>query len=238
MILTSRPKIPPAMTETLATKAYAVLRTKLASGELKPGDRLVNRTLAEQIGMSFTPVREAINQLASEGLVEYRRGAGAFVRNLDVDEFAELYDVREHIEAFAARRAATNASPAELAELESVCGRGTAIVDRLVTRGDAVLDDTEMDEWLEAEEAFHGAVIRAAHNRWVAKIVGELRIVSRVFAPHRDHRDLLTPETAQRSWDEHVQLVRFLRDRDANAASKCMAEHVGRGRENVLPRMR
>ena len=55
------------MTDTLATKAYSLLRSKLASGDLKPGDRLVNRTIADQIGMSFTPVREAINSTKPGG---------------------------------------------------------------------------------------------------------------------------------------------------------------------------
>ena len=93
-------------TSTLSEKAYDHIRQQVFSGELGPGDRLVNRALAKQLGTSFIPVREAISRLASEGLVKQVAGAGAFVRSFDRQEISEIYDVRELFEPFAAAQAA------------------------------------------------------------------------------------------------------------------------------------
>ena len=89
----------------------------LTRGDLAPGTRLVNRSLAKELGISFTPLREAINQLASEGLVEYVPGGGAFVRRLDRHQLAQLYDLREALEPFAAAEAAKHITEHELEEL-------------------------------------------------------------------------------------------------------------------------
>ena len=83
------------MATTLKQRAYEYIRRQLLNGELSPGSRLCNRTLAEQIGMSFIPVREAISQLASEGLIEHRPRLGAFVLDPSREQIEELYDFRE-----------------------------------------------------------------------------------------------------------------------------------------------
>ena len=92
---------------TLGHKAYVQLRAKLAAGEFPPGSQLVNRTVSQSIGMSMTPVREAMARLASEGMIEHHPGSGTFVRKISRQEFAQLYDLREVLEPFAGRRSAT-----------------------------------------------------------------------------------------------------------------------------------
>ncbi|MEM7603659.1 MAG: GntR family transcriptional regulator, partial [Verrucomicrobiota bacterium] len=105
---------------SLSEKAYQHIRSRVFTGELAPGDRLVNRTLADELGTSFIPVREAISRLASEGLVKQVAGAGAFVRSFDRQEVSEIYDVRELIEPFAAAQAARFITDHELAELQTL----------------------------------------------------------------------------------------------------------------------
>ena len=94
------------MEQTLAEKSYDYIRKRLAGGDLPPGKRLVNRVLADEIGVSVIPVREAIHRLASEGLVEHVPGSGSFVRKTDLHDLDNLYVLRDALESCAAGEAA------------------------------------------------------------------------------------------------------------------------------------
>jgi DNA-binding GntR family transcriptional regulator len=98
------------MEQTLAEKSYDYIRKKLAGGDLPLGQRLVNRVLADEIGGSVIPVREAIHRLASEGLVEHVPGSGAFVRKTDPHDLDNLYVLRDALESCAAGVAAQTCS--------------------------------------------------------------------------------------------------------------------------------
>ena len=91
---------------TLRQQAYLRLRERLVSGELRAGMQLSEPDLAKQLGMSRTPVREALRQMENEGLIDYAPRFGAMVRAADRDELAEMYAVREALESYAAAQAA------------------------------------------------------------------------------------------------------------------------------------
>ena len=97
------------MTTSLAEQAYKHIRGKLSNGTFVPGEQLVNRVLATEIGVSVIPVREAINRLATEGLVEHVPGSGAFVRQADGQQLHDLYVLRDALESCAAGEAAADA---------------------------------------------------------------------------------------------------------------------------------
>lgn len=219
---------------TLAEKAYLAIRGKLGRGELRPGDRLVNRSLAAEIGISFTPVREAINQLASEGLVEYVRGAGAYVRRIDRSELAQLFDLRDCLEPFAAEQAAQHISGEELAEAHRLCSQFHALARIVRAQESGAANAEQWHQWIELEERFHGLVFFAARNPWLVKIAGELRLMALLFGPQRAGEGILTLRTAARTWREHLTLVRHLEAADAVAARECMALHVRAAREHLL----
>ena len=178
---------------TLAEKAYLAIRGKLGRGELRPGDRLVNRSLAADIGVCFTPVREAINQLASEGLVEYVRGAGAYVRRIDRRQLEQLFDLRDCLEPFAARQAADHIDSEELREAHRLCTLFHALARELRDRPDQTADAAQWHRWIELEERFHGLVFHATRNPWVLKIAGELRLIVGVGDVRPMARDLVLP---------------------------------------------
>ncbi|MEP3298505.1 MAG: GntR family transcriptional regulator, partial [Pseudoruegeria sp.] len=100
--------------------AYDRLLAEIRAGSLKPGDRLTETELAKRLGISRTPVREAIRQLEVSGLVRHIPRVGATVRQLDYAEVMELYDMRVVLEGTAARMAARAASDIELSELEEI----------------------------------------------------------------------------------------------------------------------
>ena len=226
------------MKETLARRAYDQLRLKLARGELAPGSRLVNRALADELGISFTPVREAINQLASEGLVEYVRGGGAFVRRLDRRSLVELYDLREQLEPFAAAKAASHITEDEIAELQEICDDSHEIADSMRENETQVANEELALRWVANEERFHHVLIDASRNRWLTKIAKDLLLATQAFGPLLADPALLTLGAAASTWKGHSALVRLLHRRDADGARDWMIEHIRIGRAYVLEHLK
>ena len=224
------------MENTLAQRAYHALRDRLRAGSLPPGTRLVNRTLAAELGFSFTPVREAISRLASEGLVEHIPGAGAFVRRLDRQDLAQLYDLRATLEPYAAAEAARHVSAVELEELKAVCAECGTLAAQLREGQRSGPSSAQRQAWLRVEERFHELLIAAARNPWLEKIAVELRLISLVFSSQIAVGQLVTAEVAERTWREHSRLLELLETRDAAAAHDWMKLHIQQGRRHVLAR--
>jgi DNA-binding GntR family transcriptional regulator len=217
---------------TLSQQVYEQLHRRLMAGHLRPGARLVNRTLAAELGTSTIPVREAIGRLVSEGLVELTPGAGASVRSPDPAELSELYDVREALEVLAAGEAARHADDALVADLRAVCDRFRAVAVAIPTGRHAT--PAQFDRWLDAEEDFHTRLVAAARNRWLTKTVRELRVFARVFAAQRAAPKLLTPAVAGATVRHHEAVLDLLVKRDVAAARAWMADHIRYGRATVL----
>ena len=218
---------------TLSEKAYQHIRRQVFVGELAPGDRLVNRALAEELGISFIPVREAISRLASEGLVEQVAGAGAFVRAFDRQEISEIYDVRELIEPFAAARAAQFLTDHELAELESIMRQWESLSTIILSRKRGA-SEADLDHWLDLNERFHGLMISASRNRYLSKVTRDVNVLSQCFAAHRGSPKLLSEETVRSTIESHRKLYELLSSRDSAAAEKLVREQLRVGKESVL----
>ncbi|MFT5734130.1 MAG: DNA-binding GntR family transcriptional regulator [Planctomycetota bacterium] len=221
-----------SMLNNLSEQAYGHIRQRLTRGEWQPGTRLVHRTLAAEMGISFTPVREAIQRLASEGLIKYQRGSGAFVHSPDRREMAELYELRLVLEPFAAQLAARHATSHELDDLDACCAGFRAIAADL--RSNADLSVEQLDRWLDCEERFHRGVFEAARNRWLTKIAGDLSFTARTFQAQRGAVGLVTADVAGDTCVTHAQLVDRLRERDEIGAVEWMTTQIERGRDTVL----
>lgn len=206
----------------------------LSTGELAPGTRLVNRTLAKELGVSFAPLREAINRLASEGLIQQVPGSGAFVREPSRDDLEDLYVLREANEACAARLAAKNISEDELSKMFELCDRWAGIADELRALPDQRATPELFDRWLHFDETFHELLVEASRNKLLAKVVREHRILNELFGAHRNNPEILTLEVAERTPPEHRELAEALRDRDGERAARLSTEQIEVGRKNVL----
>ncbi len=217
---------------SLSQHVYEELHRRLRSGELRPGAQLVNRTLASEPGTSTIPVREAIHRIASEGLLELAPGAGAFVRMPQPSELGDLYDVREALEALAAAQAAKFADEYLLAELGAICQQFRNIA-AAISRGKHATP-AQFQKWLDAEEQFHTRVVAAARNRWLAKVVREVRVISHVFAAQKGAASLLTQAVAKSTLRQHETFVEILARRNSAEARAWMAEHIRSGRTLVL----
>lgn len=188
--------------------AYLQLLDEIRQGRLLPGDRLRETDLADRLGVSRTPVREAIRQLEADGLVVHAPRQGATIRRLDYAEVMELYEMRAVLEGTAARLAARAASDLELDEL-------AAINEALGRAGDP-------GEAARLNRQFHNVLLDAAKNRFLKKSMLGLQKALLILGP----TTLAVAERAEGALDEHRALLAALRARDSAAAEARMRAHI------------
>ncbi|MEO2050095.1 MAG: GntR family transcriptional regulator [Pirellulales bacterium] len=211
---------------SLKKHVYMHIRTKLLTRELAPGASISHRELAREIGVSFTPVREAIGQLTNEGLLECRPSRGTFVSELGREDLAELYDVREALECHAVGKMAGAMSVADLAKMDQLTNEMAAVADEVGQSGNHVLTIELADRWVTPDVAFHMTVLRAAGNRRALKITDKLRIMATIFG-HRKHERPC--DDLHDVCNEHRSIITALREGNADDARKVMSEHIHRG---------
>lgn len=190
-----------------------ILRAEIFSGRLRPGDPLRERSLAEQLGVSRTPVREALFTLQSEGLVELSPNRGATVRRVDARDVEQIYALRAVLEAHAAREAAEVGLNEYYAHaLEDAQAR----VERLGTAG-----STASDQAL-ADLSFHMLISEAAGIRMLQTIMGQVLAFTVSYRSNLAYPE----ERVVRVNRQHRAILAAIRDQDADRAEKAMREHV------------
>ena len=206
----------------LHEQAARKLRALIVRGYLSPGEALLEVSLSEALGISRTPLREALKQLAAEGLVELRLNRGAVVAPLRSDELIELFEAVSGIERCAAELAARRMTASDMQRLEALQKR----IERHHGRG-------ELRDYFEANQQIHSAIVGFARNS-VLKASHEALLAraerARFFALAADGR-----------WDEsvheHRQILAALRARDAEKAGRLLGQHVRRTGEIVADRV-
>jgi len=216
---------------TLKQHAYQVILDKLLGGNLVPGGRLSDDVLAREMGISRSPVREAISQLSTEGLVEYRPRSGAYVKAIDRTELEELYDLREALEGHAAGKAAQLISPAALAELTEVVAGMRTIAFECRSLSTHVAGNELTEKFLANDLKFHMAILQAAGNQRLLNLVRDLRIMTRVFGFVPVDHDLKVITSTYRY---HATILRAFERRDSAAAQSWMVGHIRVARTVVL----
>jgi DNA-binding GntR family transcriptional regulator len=194
---------------TLRESVAEEIRRLIMTGDLQPGERLVEDRLAEQLGVSRNPVREAIRALEGTGLVEVVPRRGAYVSQLDPLQASQLLELRAVIEGYAARRAARNRSDEHVTALRE-CIAGGMEASR---KGDHVRAAA-------FHRDFHIGIERASGNGHLEAVVGPLRHQTElVFSVLADRRAVL-------SWDEHVRILEAIEAGDESKAERFTMEHM------------
>lgn len=210
------------MSSNHSQRAYRHIRKKLLDGSVPPGSRLSYGTIGKEIGVSATPVREAIGQLASEGFIELVPQLGAVVRELTREEAIELYELREAMESYAAARAAERISERQLGELTDILAEAANLVDK-VRKSKKPTDKTIAKKFHSLDLAFHMTIIEASRNRRMLKVVGDSHILTRIFQADRHEFRLDILETTQA---EHEAIAKAISSRDAAASHDAMQRHI------------
>lgn len=199
------------------------VRRGILVGEYGPNERLVEGQLAKELGVSRTPVRQALAMLEAEGLVEISPNRGATVCSFGFEDVWDVYDLRAVLEGHAARRAATRIGEEELGQLR-------AVVEEMEEPGRFAGHEEEV-RWLVARNGeFHGKVVAASRNkrlRWLIERTVEVPLVFKAFFWYG-------PAERNISNHYHRQIVRALEQRDGERAEILMREHVYEGRDFVM----
>lgn len=201
---------------TKADFAYAALRQAIVTGVLEPGQQINPKQVAADLGMSIIPVREAMRRLEQDGLLVNRPYVGAEVKELPIDELCENLLIRSELESLAAELAAPLMTDAVVAELENqLAGQQECVAEK------------RFDEFGALNRRFHMTMYDVIKERRLIKLIDQ--IWDQV--PRAASVFTLVPERAVAAYEEHIAILKALRDRDADRTKALIRQHKLRGRE-------
>jgi DNA-binding GntR family transcriptional regulator len=198
---------------TKLTDVYRALREGIASGAYRPNEALRAAAIADELGISRTPVREAFMRLASEGLVDYSPRHGARVVDLRADELQELFELRSAVEEIAVRHAAAKATPKDVAHLRKLC-----------TACHEAVDNDHVDKMIQANVDLHDAINQLSGRERTIELINLLRDRAR---PYRVLA-LYDADERRDSLAEHDRLVDLIEAGEADGAAELLREHFAR----------
>jgi DNA-binding GntR family transcriptional regulator len=210
--------------QTLAERAYGALLDAIVTGRLEPGQRLRDQELAEALGVSRTPVREALRQLQDEGLVEAKGNAYTRVAPVRSERLAEAFPVVAALHALATRLGVPALTRTDLRDLEAHNAARTAALKRRDVPGAIAADDR-----------FHDVIITAARNKEIERLLARLM-------PHLRRLDLVHFEALTRQDDpgrDHAEILDACRRADAHEAARLVEQsflELGERISTLLPR--
>lgn len=187
----------------------SVLRRAILNGELGGGTRLVQAEIAATLDVSTTPVREALRDLATEGLVQFDPHRGAIVAELSIDDVHDIYEIRMVLEPLAMRQAVPHLSE--------------ALLGRLRELHRTMLDEPHSADWVDRNRVFHMAVYETAASPRLAAIIRNLQDASVMYigASLKDK-----PSLRDEANQDHADILAALESRDADAAVAALTEHL------------
>jgi DNA-binding GntR family transcriptional regulator len=200
------------------------LRALILTGEYGPDERLVEEQLAERLGVSRTPVRQALTMLEAEGLVEIAPNRGATVCSFSIEDVWDIYDLRAVLEGHAARRAAGKITPGELAIMRELTGEMEGLAGRFEDH------EEEIRTLVGLNQEFHGIIVEASRNRRLHRLINrtvEIPLMFKAFFWYTPHERVISNHY-------HRQILEALEKGDADRAEIIMREHVYEGRDFVM----
>lgn len=206
---------------TLPEQVAEKLRRLILIEKLPPGGRITERDLSEAMGISRTPLREALRILVSDGLIEFGPSKRMRVADPSLEEIYELLAVQGALEAFAGELACENASPEELDRIK-------ALHDRMVE----ISDSSEPLDFFDLDMAFHTAIVECSGNRWLSKThaLFNIRLYRARFISSRNSRGRGT------TLKQHSTIVAGLMSRDKDDARRALIAHLDRAKVNISER--
>jgi DNA-binding GntR family transcriptional regulator len=214
---------PPLEARSLNTQLAFRIQEDILKGTLRPGQRLFQEELSERYGVSRTPLREAIQRLEAQGLVQKLTNRAVVVRRRTADELREVYVVRAELEGFAAALAAEHRDADTLLHLQAYQAALTTAVDDAAAAGEA--DAAALNQRITAANLdSHRTIRSAAGNAYLAQTI---EATENAFPKDYVWRALRTPEDRRTiNVDEHLQIHDALERHDAAAAQEAMRAHV------------
>jgi DNA-binding GntR family transcriptional regulator len=206
--------------EKTSVSAARILREAIFSGELRPGQTLGEENIARQLGISRTPVREALVLLRGEGLVETPPNRPAAVRSFSAHDLREMHSLRAVLEGYAARTAAPNLTDRQVGELERSVERYAAMMD----------NDAMLRELVTENFTFHNTIIDAAGSERLDSMIRQTTAMPLIYRSYMTY----SRENRDSALQDHRKILAALRDRDPERAESLMKAHVLWARDVAL----
>ncbi|MDI3480605.1 MAG: hypothetical protein PWQ97_260 [Tepidanaerobacteraceae bacterium] len=205
---------------SLRSKIYHHLKNAILNGVYKPGESLIELKVAKELGVSRTPVREAIRQLELEGLVSSIPNKGVVVEGITEQDVEDIYTIRKMIEGLAARWAAEKISDEQLKEMKDILD----LMEFYTEKG-------EIDKVSELDTQFHDIIFRACDSRPLESVLTNFHH----FIQRARLVSIKSTGRAPVSLEEHRKIYNALASHDPDAAEKAMIRHVDKARSNLYP---
>ena len=205
--------------QSLGQDVYRNLKQAIVKGDLNPESRVIESRLADALGISRTPVREAIHKLEREGLLYQNPGGGFFVAGLTRADIEETFGIRSVLESYAARLAAIKHREEDIAPLEEKSNEYQLYLDR-----------KDMDALLRINTEFHDLLYALSQSPRLIKMINDLK--DQIY---RFRRVILkVDKMARLSNEDHRLMLKLIRKRDAEGVEKLVRVHILRGQSVVL----
>jgi DNA-binding GntR family transcriptional regulator len=211
------------MSSSLKDRAYAFIREKIVTGAIPPGERISDLEISKEMGVSRTPVREALARLETQGLVEQEPGFGPKVRRLSREELVESFELREILECGAAAIAAQRITDLELRELEELLDEYEATVHKV---GEARNDGPLNWRLSILDIAFHLKIIEAVKNQSLLRAVGDIQLLTGILQRRADLPTVPHSERLAHVCSDHREILCALQARDPSLALASLQKHL------------
>ena len=200
---------------TLTTRAYDSIKEYILEGRLQEEDRLTEESLANQLGISKSPIREALNRLETEGFIRIAPRRGAYLRRSSLEEIQDMYDLREALEVHVVRTA--HLTPRLLTQL-----------DDSVKRLRSFLKSNDKARYIEEDVKFHALLADATRNRELCRVLQNVQ--NRIWLSRRKTYDL----SSSLAPGFHQSIVTALRQKDREKAQAVMRQHIANVRQRLV----
>jgi len=209
----------PVSETLLGARAYRALWTGIVGGRIDPGMQLRPDTIAEELDISTTPVREALHRMEADGLIVKQPYRGWFVREFTEQEVRELYEMRAALESFSVRLACERITDEEVAWLR----------DHQVD-GEEALKSGDMEAYRVYNRDLHAAILDAARNSYLSSAMGQLSLQSQVLMA----RTIRLAGRPSRAIEEHRDLIGLIAQRQSDRAQRLMERHILSALDDIL----
>lgn len=210
-------------TDNLSNVAYIHIRTQLMNSELVPGQKISEPAMAKELGISRTPVREAIQRLQNEGVLQQVPSSGTYVAKSDRVPLIETYEIRLALETMAIRKMTERVKPRELSELKKCAYQMKSIINDMQKKKINEIEGNFLTKFLSADLAFHLCIMKIAGNHMAMKLITDAHMRNRIFGYLCHYRDL---QHAKQTLSAHSSIIEAIEDQDSDAAYKLLYDHI------------
>lgn len=200
--------------KNLTEIAYDTLKQQILENYIRPGTMLSEKSVAQDLNMSRTPVREALKMLKSEDFLDIKDGVGTYVKTISRKDIEDAYEVRKSLEILAAKTSIYNISETEVDELEN---RFLEIKEKY-QQGFSL----SVEEYAETDWMLHDLIVKKSANKYVERVTGEISAILRRY----QFMSVKSFSNAENSINEHLEIVSCIRSKDLQGLTDILSQHI------------